>query len=55
MDILRHGADVEVLAPEALRQHVAETLRTAAEQYLLTKRTASRAQSVPVRPRTKAG
>jgi predicted DNA-binding transcriptional regulator YafY len=55
MDILGHGADVEVLAPEALRQHVAETLRTAAEQYWLTKRTASRAQSLPSRRSAEVG
>jgi len=33
MDILRHGADVEVLAPPALRQHVAEALREGAKRY----------------------
>jgi predicted DNA-binding transcriptional regulator YafY len=33
MDILRHGADVEVLAPETLRQHVASMLRTALTRY----------------------
>ncbi|MDQ1324785.1 MAG: hypothetical protein QG587_2121, partial [Chloroflexota bacterium] len=27
------GSDVEVLAPEALREDVAETLRRAARQY----------------------
>jgi hypothetical protein len=38
-----------------LRQHVAETLRTAAEHYWLTKRTASRAQSLPYRRRAEVG
>lgn len=33
MDILRHGADVEVLAPEELRNKVREALLTAARQY----------------------
>jgi predicted DNA-binding transcriptional regulator YafY len=33
MDILKYGADVEVVAPEALRQHVAEQLRKALESY----------------------
>ena len=33
MDILRHGPEVEVLAPEALRLKVQETLRAALEQY----------------------
>ncbi|MGE5525279.1 MAG: helix-turn-helix transcriptional regulator [Rhodospirillaceae bacterium] len=33
MDILRHGADVEVLAPEELRGKVQEALLTAARQY----------------------
>jgi predicted DNA-binding transcriptional regulator YafY len=33
MDILRHGADVEVLAPDTLRQHVASMLRTALTRY----------------------
>jgi predicted DNA-binding transcriptional regulator YafY len=33
MDILRHGPEVEVVAPEDLRQKVQETLRTALEQY----------------------
>ncbi|WP_018873606.1 YafY family protein [Thioalkalivibrio sp. ALJ16] len=32
-EILRHGPGVEVLAPEALRQRVAATLRAAAAQY----------------------
>lgn len=32
-DILRHGADVEVLAPAALRTRVAERLALAAQQY----------------------
>ena|SRR5271157_4254894 len=48
-DTLRHGADIEVMAPEALRQHVLETLRAAPGQYSLTQRTASRAQSLPSR------
>ena len=33
MDILRHGAEVEVIAPETLRQTVAAQLRTALERY----------------------
>ncbi|HET9764377.1 MAG TPA: WYL domain-containing protein, partial [Casimicrobiaceae bacterium] len=33
MDILRHGADVEVLAPPALRQRVADALRKGAQRY----------------------
>ncbi len=33
MDILKYGADVEVLAPESLRQAVAEKLRAAAKLY----------------------
>lgn len=32
-DLLRYGADVEVLEPPELRQHVAEALRTAASKY----------------------
>lgn len=32
-DVLRYGADVEVLAPPELRQRVAQQLRTAAKQY----------------------
>lgn len=33
MDILKYGADVEVLEPEILRQHVARELRAAAKLY----------------------
>jgi len=33
IDILRHGAEVEVVAPEALRAEVTETLRRALAQY----------------------
>lgn len=33
MDILRHGPEIEVLAPEDLRLKVQETLRAALEQY----------------------
>jgi predicted DNA-binding transcriptional regulator YafY len=33
MDILKYGADVQVLAPESLRKAVAEKLRTAARLY----------------------
>jgi predicted DNA-binding transcriptional regulator YafY len=33
MDILRYGADVEVLGPPALRKRVAEALREAAKRY----------------------
>ena len=38
MDILRHGADVEVLAPEGLRASISETLRSAACLYDLARR-----------------
>jgi predicted DNA-binding transcriptional regulator YafY len=34
MDILRHGAEVEVLGPAALREEVARSLRTALDQYV---------------------
>ena len=43
MDILRHGADVEVLAPESLRRSIAETLAAAANLYQVPRRTAARA------------
>ena len=33
MDILRYGADVEVLAPKALREEIASRLKTAAAKY----------------------
>jgi predicted DNA-binding transcriptional regulator YafY len=33
MDILRYGANVEVLAPDHLRRHVEEQLRAAADRY----------------------
>jgi predicted DNA-binding transcriptional regulator YafY len=33
MDILRHGAQVQVLAPAALARRVADGLRAAAAQY----------------------
>jgi predicted DNA-binding transcriptional regulator YafY len=33
MDVLRHGADVEVLAPDALRREVIETLEAARRRY----------------------
>jgi predicted DNA-binding transcriptional regulator YafY len=33
MDILRHGPEVEVLAPEDLRRRVREALQTALELY----------------------
>jgi predicted DNA-binding transcriptional regulator YafY len=33
MDILRHGAEVEVVAPADLRQAVAERHRAAAARY----------------------
>jgi predicted DNA-binding transcriptional regulator YafY len=33
MEILKFGADVEVLGPESLRQRVAESLKKAAERY----------------------
>jgi predicted DNA-binding transcriptional regulator YafY len=34
MDILKYGADVEVLAPESLRQAVAAQLTEAARHYV---------------------
>lgn len=37
MDILKHGAQVEVLAPQTLRDEVASQLRLGAEQYLKRK------------------
>jgi proteasome accessory factor C len=33
MDILRHGSDVEVIAPQSLRQQVVEQLQKAVNQY----------------------
>ena len=33
MEILKHGADVEVLAPDSLRSRVAQALHAAAERY----------------------
>ena len=33
MEILRYGADVQVLAPDSLRSRVAESLRRAADRY----------------------
>lgn len=33
LDVLKHGPDVEVLAPRSLRRKVAERLRLAAQQY----------------------
>jgi predicted DNA-binding transcriptional regulator YafY len=33
MEILKYGADVEVLSPPALRQHLSEALRDAAKRY----------------------
>ncbi len=36
MDVMRHGAHVEVVAPEALREEIAEQLRIAARQYEAT-------------------
>lgn len=39
MDILKHGAEVEVLAPQALRDEVASQLKRGAEQYLTRKAT----------------
>ena len=37
MDILKHGAEVEVLAPPALRDEVASQLKRGAERYLTRK------------------
>ncbi len=39
MDILKHGAEVEVLAPQALRDEVASLLKRGAERYLTRKAT----------------
>lgn len=39
MDILKHGAEVEVLAPQALRNEVASQLKRGAERYLKRKAT----------------
>jgi predicted DNA-binding transcriptional regulator YafY len=36
MDILRYGANVEVLAPNDLRRRVEEQLRAAANRYQVT-------------------
>jgi predicted DNA-binding transcriptional regulator YafY len=33
MDVLRQGADVEVVAPAELRREVSDALRSAAGQY----------------------
>ena len=44
MDILRHGSEVEVLAPNSLRRHIAETLRAAAAQYTVSRRPAAGAR-----------
>jgi predicted DNA-binding transcriptional regulator YafY len=33
MDILRHGADVEVISPEGLREEVKRALEAALRQY----------------------
>jgi predicted DNA-binding transcriptional regulator YafY len=33
MEILKYGADVEVVAPDALRQRVAQALGAAARRY----------------------
>ncbi len=38
MDILKHGAAVEVIAPEALRHIIMENLRRTQEKYLLTRK-----------------
>lgn len=37
MDILKHGAEVEVIAPEELRREVLEHLRLAAAKYTTRK------------------
>jgi predicted DNA-binding transcriptional regulator YafY len=33
MDVMRHGADVEVIAPAELREEIARRLRGAAQRY----------------------
>lgn len=38
MDILKHGAAVEVVAPEALRQTILQNLQQAQERYLLERK-----------------
>ena len=45
MDIMRHGADVEVLAPDSLRQAVHRRLGEAASRYSVLK-ACSRAHSL---------
>ena len=36
MDVLRHGADVEVLAPKALREDIRKRVETMSRLYLFT-------------------
>ena len=43
MDIMKHGAEVEVLAPPQLRERVINKLREAAQQYDLPEQTAAAA------------
>jgi predicted DNA-binding transcriptional regulator YafY len=46
MDVLRHGADVEVLAPESLRARIAQTLQSAFRLYNVPRRSASGARAI---------
>jgi predicted DNA-binding transcriptional regulator YafY len=48
MDILRHGADVEVLGPETLRRTIADALAAADKLYRVSRRSPSR-ESAPQR------
>jgi predicted DNA-binding transcriptional regulator YafY len=46
-DVLRHGKDVEVVAPESLRNAVGDALREALGMY-------DHAEVVPLRPEPRA-
>jgi predicted DNA-binding transcriptional regulator YafY len=48
LDILRHGSDVEVLAPEALRAGVAARLRAALSRYEIDSRRMMKSSANPV-------
>ena len=54
MDILRHGAHVEVLQPASLRSAVADAHREAAEKYALPKRAIVSAKSLGGSPKSRA-
>ena len=56
MDILRHGADVEVLAPNTLRDAVIEALDAARKRYVASAPDADSAtRDSPMRSRAKEG